>query len=68
MQAMAPFAPSIEQSTLASVSHCGGRRGGNRGRCCGQFISSEDKDKLWYDHCGRSHHSKDTCWDLHRKP
>jgi len=30
--------------------------------------TSDDKDKLFCDHCNRSRHTQETCWKLHGRP
>ena len=49
---------------------CGGDRGrgpfgGSRGYC-GQ--PNLDCDKLYWTHCGRYRHTRETCWDLNGTP
>lgn len=50
-----------ERSALASMSQKGSQGGGKK---IGKgSISTEDKDKLKCEHCGRSRHTKETCWE-----
>lgn len=51
-----PMIPTIENSALAA-----GNVGGRNRR-------SEDKPKVWCDHCNKSRHTRETCWKLHGKP
>lgn len=61
--------PSIEKSAFVSTSTRGGRGGnswcGHGGR---QSFTSNDKDRLKCEHCGRSRHTKEQCWNLHGRP
>lgn len=60
---------SIEKSAFIISSQRGGQ-GASRGRgggCRGGF-SGDSKDKLKCEHCGRSKHTKDTCWDSYGRP
>ena len=70
-------------NTVTNTGYGGGRsrgRGGNRGggnRSDGLGSGGQggygrypntDRDKLYYTHCGRYRHTKETCWDLHGEP
>lgn len=71
-----PPPSSIEKSVFISSTQHGGRRGsrdrGGGGR--GSFqdgkgsFSSDERDKLKCEHCGRFRHTKNNCWYLHDRP
>lgn len=52
---------TVEKAALLSNS----TQGSSGGRLSN---SIDDKDRLKCEHCGRSRHSKDQCWDLHEHP
>lgn len=61
--------PSIEKSALVSSSSRGDRGGFiGRGRGSKSSYLSDDRDRLKCEHCGRSRHTNDQCWDLYRRP
>lgn len=64
-----PLTQIVEKSAFISTSQQGGRGGscGHRGGVRSVF-NGDDMYKLKCEHCGRSRHTKDTCWDLHGRP
>lgn len=55
------YGPTSTGGEFSLDFHRGSSIGGHGGR----FGSgSDDSDKLKCEHCGRSCHTKDTCWDL----
>lgn len=58
---------AIEKSTFISTSSRGGCGGPTHGHGW-RFNTYDFRDHLKYEHCGKSRHTKDQCWDLYRRP
>jgi len=33
-----------------------------------QSNKTHDKPRVWYDHCNKPRHTRETCWKVHGKP
>jgi len=60
---------SQSQSTLVGATLCTPSNSSRfRDRDRTADATSDDKDKLFCDHCNRSRHTRETCWKLQGRP
>ena len=52
---------SMENSALLGIAATASHKPNNQRR-------PDDKPRVWCDHCNKPHHTRETCWKLHKKP
>ena len=56
-----PSTGLVEKSALLGTAAAASRSPNNQRR-------SDDKPRVWCDHCNKPRHTRETCWKLHGKP
>ena len=51
----------MENSALLGIAATASHKPNNQRR-------PDDKPRVWCDHCNKPHHTRETCWKLHKKP